>query len=339
MMNILNHSTLHSSIKNILAAAGLATAVAASAWAADGTDAEAAARANWRTFLMQNPAPEEGCFHASYPDTTWEKMDCELGQPRFHPMPRKPEGDLEIVGDGNDYVAEATGLITQTAGGFQIKGVKSEVGVGGSGGILGPSEYSLQINTNALETTDACRGHSGCRVWQQFIYAPDAFRKGTAAVFMQYWLINFGTTSCPSGFGHFGSDCFRNSAAVAAPDEPITDLGSLSLVATAKAGGLDSVQFGNGSDFYSVTGNDSVLDISSIWNKSEFNVVGNAGGSQADFNSGSSVTVTIVLFDGSGAAPKCVAHDGTTGETNNLNLGPCSAFSGFFPYIEFTESN
>ena len=34
-----------------------------------------------------------------------------------------------------------------------------------------------------------------------------------------------------------------------------------------------------------------------------------------------------------------VADDGSTGESNNLNLGSCSSTSGSSPYIEFTESN
>jgi hypothetical protein len=233
-------------------------------------------------------------------------------------------------------------LITLASGGFTIKGVKSEKGVGvaafGGGGILGPNEYSLQVNTNANDTTSKCAGHSGCTVWQQFVYSPDYNVPGEAAVFMQYWLIGWGSSACPSSWGKYKTDCFKNSTYVPAPDVPITDLGKLGLMGTATAGGNDSVVFTFGTDSYSITGKDSVLDISSVWKEAEFNVVGNAGGSRADFNSGSSVTVTLVLFDGSTAAPTCVANGGTTGETNNLNLGTCSAFGGI-PYIEFTESN
>jgi hypothetical protein len=34
-----------------------------------------------------------------------------------------------------------------------------------------------------------------------------------------------------------------------------------------------------------------------------------------------------------------VANDGTTGETNNLTLGPCTSFVGSTPAVEFTESD
>ena len=51
------------------------------------------------------------------------------------------------------------------------------------------------------------------------------------------------------------------------------------------------------------------------------------------------MTVKIAVTNGSTAAPVCGADDGTTGETNNLNLGACSGVGGSEPYIEFTESN
>jgi hypothetical protein len=365
-----NHSKAHvfgqpALIKRMLIVAGLATAAAAPAWATQLTedalsqsagntamatdagdaaaDPESAAHAKWRSLMAQNSAPAEGCFHASYPTIVWESVDCKTAQTRVHPVHIKPtDAEEEIVGNGHDYVAKAKGLITLASGGFSTKGVKSEKSIGvaafGGGGILGPNEYSLQINTNANDTTSRCAGHSGCRVWQQFVYSPDYNVPGEAAVFIQYWLIGWGSSACPSGWGSYGADCFKNSAYVAAPDVPITQLGKLALMGTATAGGNDSVVLSYGSDSYSITGKDSVLDISSVWKEAEFNVVGNAGGSRADFNSGSSVTVALLLFDGSTAAPTCVTNAGTTGETNNLNLGSCTA-SGGIPNIEFTESN
>jgi hypothetical protein len=349
-MKTLNHSKAHvisQPIKRILIAAGLGVAVAAPAWAAqsEAVDPESAARDNWRAFMAQNATPEEGCFHASYPNTVWETVECKKGEPRVRPVHADPTvNELEVTGSGNDYVAHATGLITLASGGFATKGVTSETGVGVKGygyhGILGPNEYSLQLNTNDKETTSKCAGHSGCTVWQQFLYAPDYLVKGKAEVFMQYWLLGWGSSACPGTFGRAGtsSNCVQNSAYVEAPDLPITDLGKMALEGTATAGGNDSVTFTYGSDAYTITGKDSVLDISAVWNRAEFNVVGNAGGSRADFNSGSTVTVTLLLFDGSTSAPTCVAHDGTTGESNNLNLGACTAYGGI-PNIQFTESN
>jgi hypothetical protein len=306
---------------------------------------EELARANWRAAMSSNPASEEGCFQATYPSFLWEKMECQVAHPRVHPVRRQPGDAADIVGNGNDYVAQAAGLISSTLGTFPtVTGVTSEKSVGvaafGGGGILGPNEYTLQINTNFTGTTSVCASHSGCTVWQQFIYSPDYQTNGQAAVFMQYWLIGWGSSRCPSGWmSAGGGDCFRNSSIAVAPDVPITSLAKLTLSGTVVAGGNDTVVFNNGTTAYSITGKDSVVDISAVWRQSEFNVVGNAGGSRATFNSGSHVTVKIALTDGSTTAPTCVANAGSTGETNNLTLGSCTAASGTNPSVQFPESN
>ena len=51
--------------------------------------------------------------------------------------------------------------------------------------------------------------------------------------------------------------------------------------------------------------------------------------------------VKVTVNNGTSNAPTCAADSGTTGETNNLNLGSCAGrrFFGDKPYIEFTESN
>jgi len=309
-------------------------------------DAEAAARASWRGVMAHDYPSEVGCFQATYPDIVWQKAACKTVQPLVHPVHANTAGGGgNVTGDGKDYVAKAAGLISETLGTFpKVTGVTSEKSVGvpsfGDGGILGPNEYTLQINTNFTGTTSACAGHSGCTVWQQFIYSPDYSTKGEASVFMQYWLIGWGSTKCPKSWQSAGGgDCYRNSAYIAAPDMPITALADLLITGAAVAGGNDTVTFSNDTNAYSVTGPDSVVDISSVWQESEFNIVGNAGGSRADFNKGSSVTVKLTLTDGSTAAPTCVADAGTTGESNNLTLGRCSATGGSSPSIQFTEAN
>jgi hypothetical protein len=307
-------------------------------------DAEAAARDSWREVMTHNTELWEGCFRASYPSIVWEQVECKELHPRVRPVFHKP-GEGQVTGNGHDYVAQASGLISGTLGTFPtVTGVKSEKSVGvasfGGGGILGPNEYSLQLNTNFTGTTSACDGHTDCVVWQQFVYATDYATEGEAAVFMQYWLIGWGDSDCPSGFSSAGGgDCYGNSKSVAAPDVKATSLGKLSLSGAAKAGSNDTVVFTDGTTAYSVNGSDSVLDISQVWHQSEFNVVGDAGGSRADFNEPVSITVKVALTDGSNKAPTCVANDGTTGETNNLNLGKCSAASGSSPSIQFPESN
>ncbi len=130
-MKTLNHSKTQL-IKPILIAAGLAAAVAAPDWATQLPDAvsasagnaatdaavdpELVAHANWRAFMAQNSTPAEGCFHASYPNIVWERVDCKIGQPRVHPTHVKPTDDEEeVTGNGNDYVAPLAKVINPFA--------------------------------------------------------------------------------------------------------------------------------------------------------------------------------------------------------------------------------
>src|SRR6202034_3982633 len=97
-----------------------------------------------------------------------------------------------------------------------VLGGKKRKGVGGAEngeeGTPGPNKNLLLLIKNFTRTQTACDGHSGCVVWQQFIYATDYAVKGKGAVFMQYWLIGWGSSACPSGFGSDGGGgVLRNS--------------------------------------------------------------------------------------------------------------------------------
>jgi hypothetical protein len=307
--------------------------------------AEAQAQASWRADIARIEVPAVGCFQAAYPNLYWERVACAAGKPRVHPLPPKvKDGGVEVVGDGYDYAAKVKGLISSAYGTFPgVTGVTHERSAGvaafGGGGELGPNEYSLQINSNPNGTTAACQDHSGCTVWQQFIYATDLVEDGEAGAFMQYWLLNWGESACPAGFGAYGGDCYENSNVVPIPDLKITQLGNETITGSAVSGGNDTVTFTHGTHSYSVSGADSVLDVATVWDEAEFNIVGDGGGSRADFNSGSSVTVNLAVSSGTTKAPTCAKKAGSTGETNNLNLGACTTSGGATPSIQFTESN
>jgi hypothetical protein len=271
----------------------------------------------WRAAIVASPSNEEGCFHASFPSMTWEKVACTEVTP-------------ETVGNGADFAAEvSSGLISQTVGTFPtVTGVTSETDG------RKRNTYSIQLNSNFMSGTAACQGVSGCLSWLQFVYS-----SSEKAAFMQYWLIGIG--KCPKGAG-WGSDgegdCYKNSAAVSVPTIAITDLSQLKMSGTAVNGGKDTLVFTNGTEAYTTNGADTVADLATAWTASEFNIIGDGGGSEAVFNKGTSVTVKVAVTNGTTNAPECVANDGTTGETNNLTLGSCSATGGASPYVEFTES-
>ena len=292
------------------------------------TDADAVARENWRTSITDTPVPGEGCFMAEYPSTSWMPVGCVKATSR--PFIPRRGASSDLVGNGHDYAASvASGVITKTVGSFPVvSGVTTEVG------LEGANDYSLQLNSNFM-TTAACNGISGCQSWEQFVYS-----SGEQQAFMQYWLIGYGAT-CPSKawMSAEGTDCYRNSAAVTVPKLPITDLNTFRLVGSAVAKGKDTLIFTGESIAYSTTGLDSVVDLATDWEQSEFNVIGDGDGSAAAFNPGSKIQVWIHVYSGTTSAPTCAKNAGTTGETNNLTLGNCVTKGGTGPYILFVEKN
>jgi hypothetical protein len=313
---------------------------AASASTSDVTaDAQNQALKSWHETMRQMAPPTAGCFHASYPSVIWEKVAC--GTTSYRSEPHVKFSTAETVGNGNDYAAATANLTTSATGSFPVvTGVTSE-----TDGTTANS-YTLQLNTNLANGSPACAsyGYSSCQVWEQYIYS-SSYVGGVAQVFIQNWMFIPKGARCPRSGGWTSyktssyNGCYKNSAAVNSVLVPASQLANLKLAGVASASGNDTVTFTNGTTAYAVSEPDTTLGIAHVWNQSEFNIVGNGGGSAATFNSGSSVTVNLQVNDGSTNAPSCLANDGTTGETNNLNLGPCSTAGGSSPYIQFTESN
>ena len=151
--------------------------------------------------------------------------------------PNEPKRGKQTVGNGADYVAQAPKghFFTSVKGSFpETSGVKSEKGVGvsafGDGGVLGPNEYTLQVNTD-FHYSAACDGYSYCQAWQQYVLSTNADSltsirlTGKTVVFIEYWLINYGVDEgganiCPRGFLDLvvmsfgpGDDCVQNTPA------------------------------------------------------------------------------------------------------------------------------
>jgi hypothetical protein len=239
------------------------------------------------------------------------------------------------VGFGNDFAAEVSSSITAASGSFPaISGLVSEKNAGAS------NQYSLQLNTPYFSSSacDSSPYPPGCEVWQQFVFAQNGGRKGTSSAFLVYWLINY-AAYCPSGWNQAALNCWTDSSAVSVPRQKLSALGDLQLSGSAAAGGNDTVTFTTAKKAYAVSASDSALDLAGSWKATEFNILGDGAGSQANFNKGTSITVNIQLTDGSTTAPSCRTNDIFTYETNNLDLGTCGGQSGQNPSITFTESN
>lgn len=287
----------------------------------------------WKQSIAKTNTPGEGCFTASYPSVAWQRVSCSVAPLRpFYPRSGHPG---RTVGDGQDYAAVSPGLTAMATGSFTVvTGVKTEKNFGHR------NEYSLQLNSNVSSDSKACETAatpSSCVAWEQFIFSN---ADGNGILFEQYWLIGY-DKACPVGWSKSGHDCFRNSdSAIFFSPQPILQLHNLQMSGKVVLNGLDTITMATASHAYSVTNPDSVLGLAKFWNLSEFNIVGNGQLSQVKFNSGSSLTVQIVLDDGKKAAPVCQANGGQTGETNNLNLvGICTTAAGATPSVAFTESN
>ena len=287
-----------------------------------------AAQAAWGDAIAATPA-EDGCFQASYPSMAWEAIDCVAAPTHFNVLPPALGNGAHpsTVGNGNDYAAQSAGLISQTVGTFPtISDVTSENDDGTANG------YSIQLNSNFMSGTASCKGVAKCQSWSQFVYSSEE-----KSAFIQDWLIGIG--ACPSSAWNDDGqgDCYKNSAAVTVPRFLIKHLSLLKMSGSATSS-KDSLVFTAEGKAYKTSQADSITDLSTAWTSSEFNIIGDGGGSAATFNKGASVTVKVALTDGSTSAPTCVGNDGTTGETNNLTAGACTTGGGTSPFIEFTES-
>ena len=266
------------------------------------------------------------------------------------------------VGNGNDYFAQSTSFIGSSVGSFlSTSGITSETGsVGGLGGpgcggaMLTTNCYGLQINAQRFfgPVTTAYSLSVSTYAWEQFIYSNTAVNGGPGA-YIEFWLLGYrnpaysNQASCPTSASNpptppgssgwipandfiFGASCYLNTAVASSPSTPGTGLGTLSLAAYSNylSSGNDQVSLciTTYASCYSYALTDGVLNLYQYWVRSEFNVFGDCCLSRANFNSGTSITVLNALKDQSGNAitPTCVPG-GSTGETNNLNLAPCSA--------------
>ena len=314
------------------ALAGLALLPTASAQAAASPAAVSAAKAQWQSSIARVPEQGNGCYQASYPALTWHSVAC-VAAPDIVLAPAvagkgKSAGHATpvTVGDGTDYSAVVTGKISKAVGTFaNVSSNISEKGAVDGEGSRVSNSFSLQLNSQFFSGSPACSGSSDsadCQAWQQFVYTYNG--GGTGDLFMQYWLIDY-NASCPSGWDSYSEDCYTNSNAIEVSSITAAELASVSLGASAVSGGNDTVSLSVGSgQASSVNGSDSVVDLASYWNTTEWGVFGDGGGSAADFGSSNTLEPVTTLTATSSAAPSCV-EEGFTGETNNLKLAATAA--------------
>ena len=291
----------------------------------------------WRASIRHTPAPKKGCFTATYPSTDWKEVPCVTPPGLPYPPTRRP--GPQIIGGTvqGDVAAVVTPQITAATGSFDSATVTSETGTvygaGCSNPTTTPNTFSLQLNSGFFSTTVCPTGNTACFGWQQFLYSNAGYG------FIQYWLGDYGP-SCPIGWTSGGGNtCYFTAQGANVPPQLATNLGQISLYGTT-AGGQDMVVVTvNGTAYMSGTTPDSTLNLAQGWTTVEFNVLGDACASQANFGSGTTIVGRTSIDDGSLKAPSCTVVK-NTGETNNLNWGPgAPSASGSPPALLFTESS
>ena len=272
----------------------------------------------WRTSMKQTPLPYRGCFKASYPTTEWQEVACTTAPD--YPLQPARGARSKTVGNGHDFTGVVSGLLSQAEGSFPTVT-----------GLASSNAYSVQLNTNLFYTPAFKCGTTDCVGWQQFVF------ESSGSVYMQYWLLGYGT-SCPSSWTEYQGSCYKNSSATSTNSLPISNLGYTSL--TGKASGGTDTALWDDLGGISAVGLDSVLDLEQNWSQAEFNVVGNGNGDAVNFSTNEALVVQLSLTNGTTNKPTYTSG-GTTGETNNLNLigtAPC-LYGGTTPMIQFMESN
>jgi len=307
----------------LLAPIALAVAGVSAGSASAATRPTVKTLAEWQAAIAQVPERGTGCYHASYPALQWHAVAC-VAAPKWPLAPALLSTSTGrpaplTVGNGHDYSAKASGLISKATGSFDdVSSSITEKGkVGGKGSELA-NTFSLQLNTEFFSTPACSKSGdpSKCLGWQQFLYDTSE-----NVVFMQYWLINYGA-ACPSGWFSYSPDCYTNSSASSVTGGRVTakDLATVKLSGTATSGGSDKVSLSDGSGQASLASNtDSKLHLSAAWKMTEWGVFGDGGGSEAYFGAATTLDAQTTLTATSSSAPTCV-KEGFTAETNNLTL-------------------
>jgi hypothetical protein len=307
-----------------------------------------AAVAAWNKSLVRQQLPGAGCFEADYPAAAWSRIACSTSPDRSGP--NEESSGIEPAAGGNHHggtykIYTAPVLMQEAIGSFPaVKGVKSVSSIGTSG-YRGKGSYGLQLNTDFFKTA-ACANRPRCQGWEQFVFSNrPSTSKGSVEI--EDWLLGWGSSaSCPANQGwiHFkNGSCEQYSKFISLPQVPITQLGDIALMGFAASSG-DGVILTVGKKMYGLkkVQGDGLTDLSQNWKVAEFDVFGNAGGSEAVFNSGTSLTVRLEADTGmyNSAPPTCELSTSTTAESNDLTYvaPPPKPAAQEFPSIVFRES-
>ena len=265
------------------------------------------------------------------------------------PVPLK-HARPEAVGANTDESAQVSGLISSATGTFQdVSPGITEAGQIDDTGSQVTNAFSLQLNSQDYTNTNVCGDSTepgNCQAWQQFVYREST--PTTGLIYMEYWLLNYTTIAidCPPSWTFAKATstttggCYMDSSYAVVPVLTASQLADVALTGSATSVD-DEVTFALASGTAtSVTNTDSVLDLATYWNTTEWNAFGDAGAGEANFGANTSLEPVTTLTDNGGSAAPICAGTGTTAETNNLNLANTPELGGeSSPTMAFQETN
>ena len=194
-------------------------------------------------------------------------------------------GGPELAGDGTDYSAVVSGLISKGDRTFTnvSSGITEKGQIGGSGGqVRTPSRCSSTPSSSPAPRPAPARrsrqlpGLAAVRVHLR----KQQFRRDLHAV-----LADQLQRQVPVRLVHVLEDCYTNSIATTVTTrDRHAARARVKLTGSAASGGNDSVSLSIGSGHAtSVTNSDSKIDLATFWNTAEWGVYGDGGGSEANF--------------------------------------------------------
>lgn len=292
----------------------------------------------WQRAITGNPSRQAGCFTASYPSLEWHQFPCQKPPLNAPPqvLAKKHPHPPHLVGNGTDFIVQATGTTSVTGSFPQVSSSATEtencMGISGCTDNGDSNIYTLQLNPNGgFPCTLPASDPGSCSGQQQYVYDAES-----NAIYIQYWLLDpslNASSTCPSNYnlypGGLGEPgCYRDSPfgylSNASPNPlgvpSVSSLGNVTLTGSAIAGGNDDLTMTDSGEAVAVNPPQSDVGLGGNWTQSEFGIFGDGWGSQAQFNSSTTLNPLMTVVNAQGSAPMCI-EGGFTGETNNLSFG------------------
>jgi len=298
----------------------------------------------WRQQVLAFPASTFECGQVTYPNTIWQHATC--GPPinaTYNVGYLTTDWTGELPSSGT-YVGTAEGFFTSATG------ITNET----DGGTVRDNNYSMQVNTNYFSTTMNGSITTG---WEQFIFANGAgFSHTDSALLISYGLIGWYSAhsdSCPTSNSQYlvdkypytwknvGDSCYNATYPTGQIPQvnPSNSYPFSDLLVQGVAGSSGDTATVCSNSCYLNKAPISVLGLySSKWTDVEWNVFGNGYlHPTASFNSGTSLSIMVDLWDGSGnsiAYPVCY-NTSWTAESNSLTLSTgCATYGGYYTFSE-----